>query len=164
MKEIKIQIPEGYEGIDEEKSNLAEGKIVFKKKEDAVWKNGHHRMKGYFISSSAKVKPLPTTYCAFSDDPGDNNVFATEQQAKSALAMAQLSQIIKNDPRFGGPITDEEWKNKDIGKCVIVRSSDEIRPNYFIRHYHFLAFHTAAQRDLFFKENEDLIRQYYMLD
>lgn len=29
MTEIKIQIPEGYEGIDEEKSNLTEGKIAF---------------------------------------------------------------------------------------------------------------------------------------
>jgi len=165
MKEIKIQIPEGYEGIDEEKSNLEEGKIVFKKKADAAWKNGHNRMDGYFISSSAEAKPLPETYCAFSDDPQDNNVFATEKQAKSALAMAQLSQIIKNDPRFGGPITDEEWHNDHIMKYLIDRERGQIVPeDYQLCAFRFLAFHTHEQRDLFLKENEDLIRQYFMLD
>lgn len=164
MKEIKIQIPEGYEGIDEEKSNLSEGKIVFKKKENVAWKDGHHFINGYYISGSAGIMELPPNYTAFSDNPEDNNIFATKKQAKSMLAMAQLSQIIANDERFGGPITDEEWKDEDMAKHVIVRASEEIRRGYFMKHYHFLAFHTLEQRNLFLEENEDLIRQYFMLD
>ena len=163
MKEIKIQIPEGYEGIDEEKSNLEEGVIVFKKKEVTPWRECTHILTGYCVAPDSDIIQIGKRDRCFSDDI-NRNIFATKKQAESMLAMAQLSQIIQNDPRFGGPITDEEWKNKDIGKRVIVRSSDEIRPDYFVQHYHFLAFHTAKQRDLFFKENEDLIRQYYMLD
>lgn len=164
MKEIKIQVPEEYEGIDEQASNFAEGKIVFKKKEDAAWKNGHNRMDGYFVSGSAEVMPLPPTYRAFSDDPQDNNVFATKQQAKSALAMAQLSQIMQNDPRFGSPITDEEWNNPQINKYVIFRRGDNVDTDWWNSFYHFLAFHTREQRNLFMEENMDLIRQYYMLN
>lgn len=163
MEQILIQIPEGHV-IDTEKSNLEEGKIVFKKKESAAWKNGHNRMDGYFILDSAEVMPLPTTYCAFSDDPQDNNVFATEKQARSSLAMAQLSQIIENDKRFGGPITAEEWNTPKVDKYCIVRESNDIHKHVLLYTYCFVAFHTQEQRDLFLNENEDLIRQYFMLD
>lgn len=164
MKEIKIQVPEGYEGIDEEASNFAEGKIVFKKKEDAVWKNGHNRMDGYFVSGSAEVMPLPPTYRAFSDDPQDNNVFATEKQAKSALAMAQLSQIMQNDPRFGKPITNADWENRDMTKYIIERRDGRICVDCWCTKWYFLAFRTARQRDLFLKEYKSLIKEYFMMD
>lgn len=163
MNEIKITIPEGYVGIDEKKSNLAEGKIVFKKK-DIPWRDKHNAMYGYFISNDSIIRRVQEPCCCFSDDKCDHNVFATERQAKSMLAMAQLSQIIANDERFGGPITEEEWENETLPKHVIVRSSSELRRDFFYKHYHFLSFHTSAQRDLFLKENEDLIRQYFMLD
>lgn len=164
MKEIKIQVPEGYEGIDEQASNFAEGKIVFKKKEDAAWKNGHHRVGGYFISSDAEVTKLPQGYPAYSDNPKDNNVFATEQQAKSALAMAQLSQIMQNDPRFGGPITNADWENRDMVKHIIERRDGRICVDCWWTKWYFLAFHTAKQRDLFLKEYESLIKEYFMMD
>ena len=91
-------------------------------------------------------------------------VFATEKQAKSALAMAQLSQIIANDERFGKPITDEEWNNKANLKFVIYRENSKIKTGFLFDYYTFLAFHTESQRDLFLEENEDLIRQYFMLN
>ena len=38
------------------------------------------------------------------------DVYATKMQARSALAMARISQIMANDIKnFGGPITDIEW-------------------------------------------------------
>ena len=159
MKEIKIQIPEGYEGIDEEKSNLKEGRIVFKKKEATPWRSRENDIFGYYTAGN-------DIYTAEGTNTNDNmaDLFATEKQAKSSQAMAQLSQILLNDSRFGGPITDEEWDDWDMPKYVIIRSSNEIRDDYFVKHYHFLAFHTQEQRDLFLEENEDLIRQYYMFD
>lgn len=163
MKEIKIQIPDGYEGIDEEKSNLAEGKIVFKKKEATPWRECTHILTGYFVAPNSAIVQINKQDRCFNNDV-NKNVFATKKQAQSMRSMAQLSQIIQNDERFGSPITDEEWEDEDMPKYVIVRSSNEIRRNYFMKHYHFLAFHTSEQRDLFLKENEDLIRQYYMLD
>jgi hypothetical protein len=163
MKEIKIQIPEGYEGIDEEASNLAEGKIVFKKKEVLPWREYTHLLTGFYVSTYSIITPVDKSSRLFTDDV-NRNIFSTKKQAQSMLAMAQLSQIIQNDKRFGGPITDEEWEDDQMEKYVIVRSSDEIRKDWFYKHYHFLAFHTQEQRDLFLKENEDLIRQYFMLD
>ena len=35
--------------------------------------------------------------------------------------MAQISQIMANDSRFGGVVTDEEWKNYGMGKYCINR-------------------------------------------
>lgn len=162
MKEIKIQIPEGYEGIDEEKSNLAEGKIVFKKKEIAPWREYTHLLTGYFVAPDGDIIQVDKTDRCFNDDI-NRNIFATKKQAESMLAMAQLSQIIKNDSRFGGPITDKEWKEDDT-KYTIDRYDNTIITESWSSYYRFLAFHTKYQRDLFLEENEDLVKQYYMLD
>ena len=162
MEQVNIQIPEGYV-INLEKSNLEEGKIVFKKKEVAPWREYTHILTGYCVAPDSRIIQIDKSDKCFTDDI-NRNIFATEKQAQSMLAMAQLSQIIQNDPRFGGPITDEEWDDEYTEKYIIVRSSDEIRCDYLIKHYHFLAFHTLKQRDLFLTENIDLIRQYFMLD
>jgi hypothetical protein len=159
MMEIKIQIPEGYDGIDEEKSNLAEGRIVFKKKEVTPWRyNRDALLSGYFVTGG-KVEKADNLY----NIENARDVFATEKQAKSMLAMSQLSQMIQNDERFGGPVTDEEW-NKNNTKYTINRCENTIIKESWNTYYNFLAFHTKEQRNLFLKENEDLIRQYYMLD
>ena len=78
--------------------------------------------------------------------------------------MAQLSQIMANDERFGGPITDKEWNNPNIFKYVIGRQKDLLFFDYSRTTWCFFAFRTEEQRELFYQENEDLIRQYYMLD
>lgn len=160
MAEIKIQIPEGYEGIDEEKSNLSEGKIVFKKKEVTPWRKTHPRITGFYVNTYSEIREQDNPISSW----GNENIFATKKQAESMLAMAQLSQIIQNDPRFGGPITDEEWNNQNLSKYCIERDGDEITIDTWWRRYQFLAFHTKEQRDLFLKENEDLIKRYLMFD
>ena len=90
------------------------------------------------------------------------NLFATKKQAKSALAMAQISQIMANDERFGGIVTDEEWCDNNW-LYVIIRNNNalEITSMYS---YKFLAFHTKEQAELFLQENEDLVKDYYMID
>lgn len=159
MNEIKIQVPEGYEGIDMEASNLAEGKIVFKKKEDTPWKDSTHRISGYYTAGLS-------IYSANGNntDPVMADLFATKKQAKSSQAMAQLSQIMQNDPRFGGPIPTNEWNTESDWKYTIRRIGDKLSVDCWTTHYHFLAFRTAKQRDLFLKENEKLIREYFMMD
>lgn len=111
---------------------------------------------GYFIDSDSHIVNHSgyNTYINY-------NVFATEKQAKSALAMARISQIMANDNRFGGTITDEEW-NTDK-KYIIIRRGNNlgIETRYC---YEYLAFHTNKQAELFLKENEDLIKMYYMID
>lgn len=156
QKELKIVPPEGYE-IDSENSTFE--CIKFKKK-DETWRfNAKNILKGYYIDINSEI----TSTLYIKNAPCNHNIFATEKQAKSALAMAQISQIMANDPRFGGVVTDEEWKNmKD--KFVITKFGPKFCLDSLRNTYHFLAFHTKAQRNLFLKENEDLVRDFLMID
>ena len=165
QKSIKIEVPEGYE-IDKESSTFEE--IKFKKKEEC-WRAKEHScnfantnnvINGFFINVNSEIKEVKNVTHSFPN----RNIFFTKKQAKSALAMAQISQIMANDPRFGGPVTDEEWEDVDIEKYVIMRTYDGIEVDKSIYIYEFLAFHTEEQRNLFLKENLDLVKDYLMID
>ena len=158
-KEIKITPPEGFE-IDKENSTFEciRFKPVQNKKR---WRdNEYAQIKGYYISYNGYISN-PITGKNIQENYG---VFATQKQAKLALAMARISQIMANDERFGGVVTDEEWKDKEIEKHVIIREKYYNYKYSCYTFYHFLAFHTAEQRDLFLQENEDLVKDYLMLD
>ena len=152
-KEIKIDVPEGYE-IDKKNSTFE--CIKFKKKEIKPWRRSHKVTSGYSLIGT-KISDL-------SDDLGGKALYTTKKQAKSALAMAQISQIMANDKRFGGVIADEEWEDTNIKKWVIRRWKNDVFSDYVYVYYFFLAFHTVEQRDLFLKENEDLVKDYLIVD
>lgn len=78
--------------------------------------------------------------------------------------MAQISQIMANDERFGGVITDEEWNNGKLIKHTLFRAKNEIGKYFVFASYEFLDFHTPEQRDLFLSENEDLVKDYLTID
>lgn len=157
-KEIKINIPEGYE-IDKENSTF---KCIRFKPIVKRWRDRHSEVTGYFLSGNY-IRCIPIDYHE-NWNGGNHDVFATEKQAKSALAMAQISQIMANDKRFGGPITDEEWENMYLEKYVIHRIYNKWTYTDTFGLYGFLAFHTKEQRDLFLEENEDLAKDYLMID
>jgi hypothetical protein len=90
----------------------------------------------------------------------DKNIFVDSKHAKSALAMAQISQLM---PYYGGRITDEEWLDDNL-KYVLRRNANVIEMILYAKVYHFLAFHTEEQRDEFLKNNEQLVKEYLMLD
>ena len=114
---------------------------------------------GYYIDDDSLI-------LAYSGHNGsrNHNVFVAVKQSKSALAMARISQIMANDERFGGIVTDEEWCNIHLKKFVIKRLADRVVLDTAISAYNFLAFHTKEQAELFLEENEDLIKDYYILD
>lgn len=156
-KEIKINVPDGYE-VDKENSTFEciKFKPVVKR-----WRDDEYaKMNGFFVHSgdsevkeAAKTRNVHNCKC----------LFATEKQAKSALAMAQISQIMANDKRFGGVVTDEEWEDKNKVKWCLQRFRSEIEQDKWSGQYRFLAFHTSEQRELFLKENEDLVKDYLMI-
>jgi hypothetical protein len=163
MEDIKINVPEGYE-IDKEKSvidfekNIVDIKL---KKKIEKWRDDEQNvMRGYYIGKSADIIKV-SNY--INNTPHNYNTFATEKQAKSALAMARISQIMANDGRFGGIITDEEWVNNSA-KYVLQKYQGKIYKWTYSDTYEFLAFHTKEQRDLFLEENEDLVKDYLMID
>lgn len=154
-KEFKIIPPEGYE-IDKENSTFEciKFKHIIKR-----WRDSDPDVNGWYIRDDH----ISNEESNLNWKAGNLDVFATEKQAKSAFAMAQISQIMANDERFGGPVTDEEWDNY-TSKGVIIRGNGNIILSSAISNYHFLAFHTQEQRDLFLKENEDLVKDYLMID
>lgn len=156
-KEIKITPPEGYE-IDKENSTFEY--IKFKPIVKKRWRDSNPEITGFYLGSSGVAAYFfPNSKW----DDGNRNVFTTEKQAKSALAMAQISQIMDNDERFGGVVTDWEWLDSRAKYCIY-RCDNRIAVVENLFSYHFLAFHTAKQRDLFLEENEDLVKDYLMVD
>jgi len=157
-KEIKIDIPEGYE-IDKKNSTFE--CIKFKPIKTSKFSNydGKFTFYGFFINNDSRI--VGGEYLNYHTA---RNIFATEKQAKSALAMAQISQIMANDERFGGVVTDDEWYDSSICKYSISRERTHLKFVMYQNLYEFLAFHTEEQRDLFFKENEQLVKDYLMIE
>lgn len=155
-KEINIVAPEGFE-IDKEHSTFdcIKFKPIVKR-----WRDNENVMiSGYYINTYSVILSSTTHNMS-----SNYNIFATEKQAKSALAMARISQIIANDERFGGVVTDGEWGDKSMRKYVITRYGSKIHKDFYFGYYCLIAFHTPEQRDLFLKENEDLVKDYLMID
>ena len=162
METKTIQIPEGWI-IDKEKSTDAE--IVLKEVEKPIerWRdNVNAIIEGYYFDYTIEAFIRNHT---FTNVHLKNGVFATMKQAKSALAMARISQIMANDERFGGVVTNEEWQDITLIKYLIYRDCNSIvTSSYTYSQYHLLSFHTPEQRDLFMQENEDLVKEYLMIE
>lgn len=116
----------------------------------------------YWITEDSEICK---TGCYSIMDSSDKNVAASEKVAKSMLAMAQISQLM---PYYGGEVTKEEWENESIFKYSIRRvgnyigyliQSRSIYPNYF-----YLTFHTESMMKEFLKYNEQLVKDYLMID
>lgn len=156
VNEVNIVAPDGYE-IDKEHSTF--DKIIFKKKVKRWRDKTGVNVNGYYITDDSEVLPLYD----FTYDGTSYNIFARGKQAYSALAMARISQIMENDKRFGGVVTYAEWASAKTKKFTITRANNEIIKDEVFYTYNFLAFHTEEQRDLFLKENKDLVKDYLMI-
>ena len=92
----------------------------------------------------------------------EKGVFKTEKQAKSALAYAQLTQLMAL-PEYNGDWVPD-WTDDDNIKHVIRRYFNEIDFDYYSNTHHFLAFKSAEIRDKFYQNNYDLLKEYFELD
>lgn len=137
---------------------LDNGNIVLRKKKSKfpTWEDLGN-ISGVFIGAGSEFfedSCIPTSN-------NNRNVFLTEKHAKSALAMAQISQLI---PYYGGEITNDEWKDSSIRKYIIFRKMSYVGRCEAYSNSEFLAFHTAEQRDEFLKNNEQLVKDYLMIE
>ena len=141
-KELKIQVPNGYE-IDEENSTF--GCIKFKeKKEIRTWEDFTR------ITNASNIEIYPFER---------NNM--DDKFIKHLIAEMKIRKLM---PYYGGEITKEEWKDNSIHKYVLEIFEEKIINNDRWSKYTFLAFHTRKQRDEFIKYNEQLIKDYFMLN
>lgn len=151
MKEFKVEIPEGYE-IDKEKSSFE--KIVFKKKNVVNCWEDIESISGKWIDASSVFRNYGTNpmTCDL-----NKNVFLNEKYAKSALSLAQISQLL---PYYDSKV---DWNNGKVKYCIC-RSEDTIVIKYWESLYHVMAFNTREEAERFLKHNEQLVKDYYMLD
>ena len=91
----------------------------------------------------------------------DKNVFKTEKQAKSALAYAQLTQLMALPEYNGGWVPD--WSDDDA-KFVIRRCGNIIDSDNYSKTHHFVAFKSKEIRYKFLENNYDLLKEYFELD
>ena len=162
MKELKIEVPKGYV-IDKENSTFE--CIKFKPKGIKTWNDlckagdvsDEIRLSGYCLDEDSNICMVHRLRV----NNRNRNIFLTEKEAKSARAAAMISQLM---PYYGGAITDEEWSYSDTAKYVIAKHKGTSVLGDTIFCYHFLAFHTEEQRDSFYKNNEQLVKEYLMID
>ena len=163
MKELRVEVPEGYEIY---KENSTFECIKFKPKGIKTWNDlcaaslnsNEVRVSGYRIWDN--YSNIYVTNKLIASDYS-RNVFLTKKEAKSSLAMSQISQLM---PYYGGAITDEEWRYNCMSKFVITRSKYGVSFVESVCWFHFLAFRTEKQRNDFYKHNTQLVKDYLMID
>ena len=148
MKDVIIKVPEGYE-MDTKSSTFT--CIKFKKKEVKCWKYLGN-IKGYVIDIDSTVNAYITEGLD-TDDLCNRNVFATKEQAEASIALAMLSQLMKDVN--GDWIPD--WEYDSNRKYVIHIDKGLAKPDWFYNYSHFLTFPTKVIRDTFLKNHEELI-------
>ena len=148
MKTINIEIPSGHE-IDQENSNLSEGKIVFKEIKKALPKTWEElsSIKGCWVGDTSEVG-----YADCFTKKGSRNTFATKELAEASIAMAQLSQL-REVYRQGW---EPNWEDGN-GKYLIVLKKNKFDIDFYYTWNQFLSFQSAEIRDEFLNNFRDLI-------
>ena len=171
MKELRIEVPEGYV-IDEENSTFE--CIKFKEEEANIktWSD-YEREYGnleWLSFEESKINLVPTwddemrppfdmTFKAsFRKSDFTDNYNKIKRHIKAFLIINKLM------PYYGGAITKKEWGYKHVKKYIIRRAANSLDFNLTYECYHYLAFHTPEQRDEFYENNEQLVKDYLMIE
>jgi hypothetical protein len=105
---------------------------------------------GFFIDNSSSIDP--SGECSTCED--NKNIFATKEQAEAALALAQLSQLLKVYRNNWVP----NWKDNYYKYCIFF-DGDLVNTTTLINTNKFLSFQDRETRDLFLENFRDLIEQ-----
>lgn len=154
-QEIEFKIPEGYV-IDSSKST--ESKIVCKPIEpqypklweDVFWAK---QISGFDIKLyNSDIRSATSR---------EKALFKTKKQAASALAYAQLTQLMAL-PCYNGDWTPN-WDDLSQQKYFIIRLKSDLVKINFSSYFCFLAFKSEKVRDEFYNNHMDLIKQFHEL-
>lgn len=120
--------------------------------EKVTWED-LERVEGFYVTEFSKIGTAsgPTT-------DQYKSVFVTKNQARSALAMAQLSQLMARVNEGWKP----DWTTNDA-KYVIGYWSTEVDLGSSPRTPYFLAFPTREIRNQFFEDHRELIEEYFLM-
>jgi hypothetical protein len=150
-KSIQIEVPNGYE-IDKENSTFEN--IVFKPIEadlPETWGDMGY-IDGYRVLGDSDIEQALAYDTTFMRH---RHIFATKEQAKASIALAQLSQL-REVYRDGWK---PDWDNRHQDKHVIEIYSGEVSVDDYITNSQFLSFQSEKVRDMFLENFRDLIEQ-----
>jgi len=150
MKTLKIEIPEGYE-IDKEQSTFES--IVFKKIKKELPKSWGELnvLHGYYVNPNSYVSEI----LRGKPQGDDMNTFATKEQAKASIALAQLSQL--REVYRQGWVPD--WKDNMQDKFGICCFANDLRLVRSGEYNYFLSFESQAIAQEFLNNFRELIEQ-----
>ena len=155
-KSFKVQIPEGYE-IDKENSTFEHIKYKKVKSEyPKSWEEAFvgNNVFGYWVGSSGEIRVADRIALR-----GDKNTFKYEEQAESALAYAQLTQLMAL-PCFNGD-WKPSWDSKDLKYCIHSYRNQQLIISYSCRNQHFLTFKSGEKAKIFLELYKDLINVFF---
>ena len=112
---------------------------------------------GVYIASDSYIYKMGCI-CNYSE----KGTFRTEKQAKSALAYAQLTQLMAL-PEYNGEWVPD-WRNDDECKYIIRRYGNVIGIHSCINIHYTISFKSAEIRDKLLENNLDLLKEYFELD
>lgn len=156
--ELEVKLPEGYL-LDITKSGKNKAVLMKKNEEIRTVRDLLHTepIEGYYIDMSSKlVKREPTL---ISSD--EVNTFYSEKYAKSALAMAKISQLL---PYYGGEITSEEWVDAELPKFIITNTRNTVVVSTAFVFVSFLAFRSLDYAKRFLANNKRLVEDYLLIE
>lgn len=114
-------------------------------------------IRGYFITSDSDIEKAQRM-CALKDE----NIFKTEKQAKSALAYAQLTQLM-GLPEYNGDWVPD-WNNSNEKKFCIACSRERLKIDTFYEYRQKLSFKNMELAERFLENNFDLLKQFNEMD
>lgn len=153
MEELKIEVPSGYE-IDKENSTFE--CIKFKEKEKGIksWED-------YMLIERATWELVKKTADRIQDLEYSLGRLFDDKTVRRIVAEYKIKILMFY---YGGAFTEEEWNDNRITKYTIIRYREALRFPTTSWEYSLLAFRTHNQRMSFLENNEQLVRDYLMLD
>ena len=156
MKELKIEVPEGYE-VDKEKSTF--NKIIFKKIVlPKTWEEfcelNPNKINEYYISNCSSIisYECPNSFRRLDND---ENLLYTKEDAEAHLALIQLHRL--RDIYRQGWVPD--WRNCNTEKYCIVFYANNLDIYEHKQKSHFLAFQSKEIAKEFLKYFKYLIEK-----
>ena len=113
-------------------------------------------IQGFYIGNDGEVY-MEDSIANYSE----KGTFKTEKQAKSALAYAQLTQLMAL-PEYNGDWVPD-WSDDEL-KYIIRRYGSGIDTDYYSNTHHHISFKSEKIRDKFLENNLDLLKEYFELD
>lgn len=116
------------------------------------WEDLKH-ISGFYVTTNSNIHDCTDTQAT----KVTSNTFFTEDQAKSALAYAQLTQLMAATGDC-----DIDWGSNTY-KRVIIRKGNQVEGDLNITTFAPIAFNTAKVRDAFLEKHMELLKQYFQI-